>query len=165
MKTITRQKLVEMIDAEKGTEMVSIHITTEPSMNKTGNPFLGALKHVALSGVIGYDYNSSVNNQLVREGKEATFEAQPRTWGVRLDNRWVMHKEERYLTMKVQSSGEVLYTLNGDEVSKDAILPFLRKSKEPSTQEGLEKKVIHRDIKVSNIDTITMKGETYKVIG
>lgn len=164
MKTVTRDELVKLIDSEKGSEMVAIHVTTEPTMRKTGNPYVGTVKHQSLSGVIGYDYENSVNNQLVREGKEADFVAQPRSWGVRLDNRWVMHKEERYLTIKVQGAGPATYTLNGTEIEIEKLKPFIPEKKHASTQDDIEKKVIHRDIKLSNVEAITMKGETYRVV-
>jgi Tol biopolymer transport system component len=163
MKTITRNQLVEIIEAQKGTEMVSVYIGTDPRMNKTGNPYIGAMKYQTLSGIVGYDYQNSVNAQLAREGKEADFVAEPRQWGVRVSPKWVMHNDARYLTLKVQGSSAPTFILDGKEVDAEAIKPYLPKKKSPATQADLEKKVKHTDIKIDNIISINMKGETFMV--
>lgn len=161
MKTITRQDLINMIESEKGAEMVAVELCTDPRMRKTGNPFVGAVKFQSLSGVIGYDYENSVNNQLVREGKEADFVAEPRAWGTRISPKWVLHKEQRYLTLKVQAAGEPMFVFNGEELPLELVQPYLPEKKSPSTQDELEKKIRHTDIKIDNIVSINMKGDKF----
>lgn len=163
MKTITRSQLVEILEAEKGAEMVSVYIGTDPRMRKTDNPYIGALKFQTLSGIVGYDYENSVNNQLVREGKEADFKAEPRSWGVRISPKWVLHNDTRYLTLKIQGTSAPTFILNGEEIPYEKVKPFIPEKKSPATQADLEKKIKHTDIKIDNIISINMKGETFMV--
>ena len=53
-------------------------------MNKTNNPYFGKVrKQTKTSALINFDYESSVNRSLQKEGKDADFEAKGRTWGSR----------------------------------------------------------------------------------
>jgi hypothetical protein len=74
-----------------------------------------------------------------------------------------MHNDARYLTLKVQGSSAPTFILDGKEVDAEAIKPYLPKKKSPATQADLEKKVKHTDIKIDNIISINMKGETFMV--
>jgi hypothetical protein len=163
MKKITKDELREIINGVKGTTFVSIDMESEARMRKTGNPYVGATKVVTLSGAIGYDYTSSVNRQLDREGKETNFVAQPRAWG-KWENNWIEHKGFYYLPVKVQGASDPIFKYNGAVLEKSTLEPFLQESHKPHTQEALEKEVVVRDVKIDNIRKIRVLGDEFEVI-
>jgi hypothetical protein len=70
--------------------------------------------------------------------------------------------DELYLEMKVENSGDYIYMLNGEEIPKEKVAPYLPKKKEGERQD-LEKTVILRDYKIENVEQITIDGESYKI--
>lgn len=163
MKPITKTELIKRINEIKGTTIIAVDIVSEPKMRKTNNPYLGTTKVTTLSGIIGYSYENSVNLQLEREGKEADFKAQPRAWGT-YENNWIAHKGNYYLPIKVQGSSDPVFVREGVEIKKEVLEPFLYDSNKPHTQEGLEKEIVVRDIKIDSIRVIRMMGEEYMVV-
>lgn len=167
---ITTSEAVRIIQRNvQGTMAVSIDTDTEvdKSMNKTGNPFygMGIRKLSTLNGLIGFDYQNSVNNQADREGLEHR-EAKPRKWGILTDDRlFVIHKGKWYLQMKVQSATNVRYQYpDGNPIDVEVLEGFLKEKTKSSTQEGIEKEVIVRDITMSNITAMRFKGAEYAII-
>ena len=146
-----------------GTTAVTISCVTEPKMNKRNNPFYGTVeKRQTMNGIIGFDYEKAVNRLAEKEGAEAR-EAKPRAWGVLSDDRiWVLHNGGHYLRMKVQSScGEgpkYFIKETGEEISKELLKPWMPERKKSSTQSDLEGEVIERDITLSNVKVIRIKG-------
>ena len=163
MQNITVDQAVELVQGVKCTA-VSLDIETEPKMRVTGNPFLGVKKINAISGLIGFIYQNSCNNQLNREDKEQDFVPQPRKWGV-LDGNLVRHDGKIYVQIKVQSSDTPVYMLNGRRIDKSELTPFLVVSKKPHTQDNMDKEVVVRDVNMDNIRAIRMLGEEYIIGG
>ena len=163
MKTITKKELIELVNGIKGTTFISADIASEPKMRKTDNPYLGATKVTTLSGAINFDYESSVNNQLDREGKEADFKAAPRSWGQHVDN-WIEHKGNYYLPIKVQGHSDPIFIHEGNKIDKEVLKPFLYESHKPHTQEELDKEVVVRDVKIENIRVIRILGGEYLIV-
>jgi len=153
----------------RGTTAVSIVTETPVRMvkkhreTKLPNPYIGAIKVQVKNGLIGFDYENSVNYQAVREEKQER-ETKQRAWGTLSDNRiWVLHKGNHYLQLKLQSVGETHYYLDGEEIPAEEIKPYLSGSNKSSTQEDLEKVIIVNDIKIENIKAITMFGKQVKI--
>jgi len=163
MKIITKHELIDRINEVKGTTFISVDIASEPRMRKTGNPYLGATKHVSLSGAINHDYENSVNKQLAREGKEADFEVKKRSWGEHVDN-WVVHKDKYYLPIKIEGSSDATYVYEGELVDNDELKPFLYESKKPKTQDDVVKEIIVRDVKIDSIKRIRAFGEEFEIV-
>lgn len=165
---ITTEEATNIIQRNvKGTMAISIDAVTVPTLLKTGNPFNdNILKHCTMSGLIGFDYENSVNNQDKREGGEGNRVAQPRKWGVLSDDRlFVLHKGKTYLQMKVQSSSLPVYTdLQGNEIPYESVKPFVPVKKASSTQEGIEKEVIVRDVNMENVKSMRFIGQDYVII-
>lgn len=158
--------LVPLIrDKVKGTTFVSIDYECDPRLKKTGNPYRNCkvVKRNTMTGVIGFDYQSSVNRQAAREGKEDRL-AKSRKWGVLTPDRiFVEHKDNFYLQMKVESSSTPTYHVLGDdgierEIPKKEIEAFIPEKSTSSTQEDLNREVILRDVAISNIRRIRMMG-------
>ena len=165
MKKITKAELITLVDSATGASFVSVDMESEAKMRKTGNPYVGAIKEVTLSGQINFDYANAVNNQLTRENNvtAGTFTAQERAWGSREGN-WITHNGNHYLTIKVQTTSEPTFIFEGKPVDKAALAPFLTESKKPHTQAELDKEVIVRDVKLDSIKVIRAFGEEYKVV-
>lgn len=161
MKIVTEQAFIDLVNAKDGAEFVSVEIATTPAMRKTNNPFLGCTKFTTVTGILGYDYQASVNNQLMREGKSPDFIAEKRAWGERISPKWVTHKGNMYMTVKVQGSSEPVYVKDGKQIPLAEIEPFLYDKPEPQTQieAGVEKTVKHMDVKLPNVKVIRMRGE------
>lgn len=168
MKTkVTTSEIVSIIQRTvKGTMAVSVDAVTVPDMRKTGNPYIGrVLKHCTMNGLIGFDYENAVNNQAKREGLAGEREAKPRQWGVLTPDRlFVTHKGSYYLQMKVQSASDPVYFLDGKEIAVETIKGFMPVKKASSTQEGLEKEVIVRDVKLENVKGIRFNGADYEIL-
>ena len=82
--------------------------------------------------------------------------------GVLSDSRlFVHHKGQSYLQVKVQSTTDTVYLLNGEEISYDLLKPYLSATGTSSTQADLDKEIIVNDIKMANVKAITMQGETF----
>lgn len=157
--------------SNNGTTTIGFESLTEPSMNKTNNPFFGkVLKVSSVGGMIGYDYENSVNNQLGREGKEKTFVSQPRKWGVRDENHpfLVRHTkkgetvERFYLSVKVQQSNKKPIYLDKETlevIPTEKLRPYLKESKKPNTQEDLDKEIIIRDYEISTLRKMSIGGQ------
>jgi len=169
MKTVvTVSEVVNIISRTvKGTMAVSVDAVTVPDMRKTGNPYYGNIEKLCtMNGLIGFDYENSVNNQAAREGLEAR-EAKPRKWGIlTADRLFVLHKGKTYLQMKVQSASVPIYRdNNGTIVGKDTLRPWLQeKSSVSSTQADLEKEVVVRDVTMQNLIGLRFNHAEYEII-
>lgn len=161
MKRITKRELIDIISNNKGCEAISIDIETHPRMKKIGNPFEGVIKVCSLSGLIGFNYENSVNNQLERENKERNFRAQERIWGKHYNPYFIIHNDNFYLNIKVQFASESKYFLNGKEIKVEEILPYLYESKKPHTQDNLKNEIVVRTVKIDSIKRLRYKGEEY----
>lgn len=178
MATLTRDQLVTNLHSMNNTVLGTVRTITEPAMNKTGNPFYGNLWKVQdLSCSIGaWNYTRTVNNRRLKEWKERLLtnpnEPQPapfvpgdRVNGTeRVPNSPFARKgDQLYLELSVNEClHQKFIDGNGNEVSKTALEPFLKKSK-PNTSQELENEVILRTIKIENVVSITFGGVTVEV--
>ena len=164
MQVVTQDKLVNILNGKKGAFFATIFSRTKPDMNKTNNPYYDkVLKESEVNVCLNWIYENAVNNQREREGKEPDFEAEPRSWGVRIPKHpFVIHKGKLYLEAKIQKSLGHKYKLNGKEISEEIIQRYLRKKTEGSRQK-LETPVKLRDYSIDNIISIIMDGEQYVV--
>lgn len=168
MQIVTKQELIEKIETIKTSSAVSVHVETEVDMNKTNNPLYGAVKENIVAGLVGFDYEVSVNNQLGREDKELDFVMQGHKWAVPMENgnKNLLQNKARtktYLRIKVQSTGSPTYFFNGQEISKETIAPYLKEHRKPHTQDNLDKEIIVRTYCLDNILSMKMLGDEYIV--
>lgn len=165
---ITANDLVTLLNENGAAEFVGIDLITDPTddMRKKDNPYLGSTKHYSVSGILGYNYENSVNNQLEREGKVADFSVEGRRWGTRINRFLVEHKGQFYITVKVQIEADPIYVKGAKSFPLDEVKPFLYAKKEPARQldAGVEKVVIHRDFKIASIKYIRMRNEELEIV-
>lgn len=77
---ISLRELVDRLLRVKGTTFIQLSATTEPKMNKTGNPLFGnVVKDSITNSIVGFSYENMVNNargkELSVEVREACLEA------------------------------------------------------------------------------------------
>jgi len=170
-------ELSERLNVRKGAQMVTMIARTIPDL-KGGkkSPLAGRLveKQSRVNGVVNWSYENAVNNQRCREektlldphGQIEHFISEPRRWGKRCHgSAFVRHiptgKEEKrvYVEFKHQNSLGTQYFIDGLPVDKDEVEPHLR-DKDESSRQGVDKKIILRDYRISSIEYITFGGET-----
>jgi len=152
----------------RGTSIVSLTTITDPRLKKTGLPigYKGVVKVSEVNGMIGYDYENSVNNRRKKEqGDDAEkFVTQGRLWGTRLNRVFVVHKGGLFVTIKIERTlaKPRYYDAKGEEVTKEEIASFLPAPRKATTQ-GVEQDVIHREYKLLSIQEIRMGGNVYRI--
>ena len=192
MKTLSIQELIDLLDARRGAEFVTITARVDARLVKkdreTGepNPYAGATKVSRVNGLINWCYANSVNNQRKREDVEGEFVPESRRWGqrrfvnaagepvydrsasVRL-SPFVDHKQAVYLEMKVERSlGHQYEAVDGSPLTDEQVAPYLPARSSSSRQE-VENPVILRDYTLdkngeSNILAIAIGGENYVIV-
>tara|TARA_R100000908_G_C3697287_1_gene109193 strand:- start:57 stop:590 length:534 start_codon:yes stop_codon:yes gene_type:complete len=151
----------------KGHSFAGLQSLTDSGARKTGNPFKNKiiLKESQTLVNVGFHYSNSLVNQAKRENVSTEFDIKPRKWGTRLPNcPLVEHKGNYYLEAKVEKVYATRYMdIDGNELSKEDVLPFLSKKKESATQDRLEKKIYLRDFKLASIRKFAFDGKVYLV--
>lgn len=163
---ISFAKLTKILFDVVGHKFLTITTETEPKMRKTNNPYFGKVKKVVTSNVsMNFDYSTVVNNRLNKEGKEKTFVAKPRVWGERIPNTcFIMHNDAMYVELHYKSEpSSTKFFLDGNEIEKTLIQEFLQEPNSNAEHQGLDKEVILRDVKISNIKEVKINGFHYVV--
>lgn len=163
MKTVTVQQLAQVLANVNSAQPFGLSSLTEPALAKPAPFAIRKLSRV--SGFIA-NWESLVNNQLAREGKEKTFEASPRKWGRHVSLALVEHKGAHYLSTKVQHAKPVFLVKQSPQspwliVAKSVVAPFLAPSKPAAV--GTDKGLFHRDYSLASVARLSIGGETYRV--
>jgi hypothetical protein len=151
----------------KGYSFAGLQTLTDARAKKTDNPFKDkiVLKESQLLVNVGFHYSNSLVNQAKRENVSTEFDVQPRKWGIRLPNcALVEHKGNYYLEAKVEKVFQTRFTdVDGNELSKEDVNPFLPKKRESATQDKLVKKIYLRDFKLASIQKFAFDGKIYLI--
>jgi hypothetical protein len=177
MKKITKKELIEMflnpeVSGLNGSSFIGIDTLTDVKLTGgKANPMQGGVQKATVgSSVMIFSnkksnaYENMVERRLAAEGKDPeSFQLQPRTWGVRIENTpLIIHKEEYYLEVIFLKAGGTSYYYNSKPIKKDLIQGMPEKS-EGGEQGGLDNKVIIRTYKLNSIARITINKEVYIV--
>lgn len=167
-KTISRDQLISILTNVDRATPVTMTCMTDARARKTGNPFESIHKLSTVNGFIGFDYESVVNRQLTREGKDANFVSNSRSWGSHVSKCLVQKGTKLYLAFKPQSSTEPLFYGKKDgkllRTSRKAIEAFLPAKKEGGSEtQGTDTAVQYRNYDVDNIMTLTINKEKFYV--
>ena len=177
---ITFSDFENLVRSKKGTNFVTFTYEGPANLLKGGrkgvpvNPYSDVRKRYQVNGTVGFSYESSVNRQRTREGKEADFTPTDRAWGTKEDSFIVRHvpatgenvgKDMSYLIVKVE---RVLTTPeyideNGMVLPKEALDPWLRKPS-PAARQGIDREVIYRTYTIANIKNLRINGVVYQLI-
>ena len=180
---ITKQDLVNILIMAMATaESVEVQTYSVAKMNKRNNPL--AKERVnrlqTIEYAFGQSYEQRVNEALVENGKEGTFESKSLPWG-----KWVEGAEgaviahnkngedKLYMRVYLKENGvkSTEYFVNGNPATQsdlDTIAEFTpSRTKDSSTQSdaGLEqsKQIVVNVVDFDNIITITIDGTTYEL--
>ena len=164
--TITATTDVKMNKAKKFVLDDDNNYTYEdgkPLSEKVDNPYMGAVCTKSTNGIINFDYQNAVNRQLVREGKDAEFEAKERKWGKHVTKAIIEHKDNYYIQIRVGKTYGHKYMLEGAEVDYNKLKAFVTPRK-VSDHQGTEKEIVIRDIKFDgSVESITLDKVQYVV--
>jgi hypothetical protein len=182
MRIITKDKLVEMLLNYQGASFITLVTATTPKMNlrhretKAPNPFLGkrVLRTANRHGILGASYEQAVNNQRVREehpqGGEFKAESLWNGAGEHVEGsrNLVRHKTSGkiYVVFYPHREGSVMedtWTVDGTEISQDALVPYLPPVSDGSKRQETERAVAWRTIAIDNVIQITVHGETFMI--
>jgi aryl carrier-like protein len=175
--SIGKIELIEKFSNITGCIDCNLVTVTEVKMNKTGNPYLGAVKVSKVWGKIGSDYSNGVNNQLGRQGENLDFVAMAHKWARVSDfskNWYVDCKTGSKIYLKViigHKSAEKAeaekpsYFFNGKEIDVELLKPFMVAKSKPKTQDKIDegKEIIFRLYGIDSIKAINLLSERYEV--
>ena len=173
METISRKMLVEMLNnVEKGT-FCFVSMETILSMNKKNNPYFEkVIKRTNGNYYLGGSYQQRVNNNMIKEGIEPTFESEKPT-GKHHVSKVVLRDDKtdtiEYLMLEPFENIKTKKTLffEGREITDPIELELIKsfeKKRSESIQGGQEKKVLCITPKIENIREIHFNKHKYQVI-
>lgn len=125
----------------------------------------GITKRTKYNVLLNAVYSNMVNNQLVRENKEPNFQAKP-NWHEKVydsENGSVVRNrnkhEDLYLMVAVNHSKTFEYFVNGVQANAEqiAIIKKFREKATMPTNQGTDKPIIIRTIKLEGIETFNNK--------
>jgi hypothetical protein len=167
-KAITSSELVEILQNLDKPTFANVVSETVVKMAKTNNPYFESIiKHTKQNLLLCADYESRVNNNLLKESKENDFVADINKVGSHVSKCVLWNEKtqkfylqyERFLEIKPQ----VFYTYNGVEIDKEKFLQYMPKNYQANTQSELDKKVIFQTFKIESIKEITLNKVKYIV--
>ena len=165
IQVISQIDLLGILKDFAGFSFAGLQTLTDARAKKTDNPFPEkiVLKESQLLVNVGFHYSNSLVNQAKRENVSTEFDVQPRKWGERIKGTsLVEHKGNYYLEAKVEKVFQTRFTdIDGNELDKQDVLPFLPKKRESATQDRLEKKIYLRDFKLASIRKFAFDGKLY----
>ena len=157
------QKAVEKLEevlADK-VRFISFESQTVPKMRKTNNPYFDTVVKVTRAVVqVGRDYETAVNNQLKKEGKEPNFVASTPSGRHHISKLLTAKNDDEkqlYLNIfyfnndKARIQVKYVDTITGKEIDKALLAPFMPKASE-AAQGGVDKKIILRTYKLESIN-------------
>lgn len=170
LKTITDQEAFRILSAIKGTRLLSFEACVEVRLPKRkwvdaqGKARPTVYKISKVNAAIGFNYESSVNRQLTREGKEAEFEALPSTVGTHIPGTPFIKNENTgnlLLWVKVEKvCDDPRYICDGMPIEKAEFEALMAPPSESSRQ-GTDKTIICRAYSFKNITNFNLSGTKY----
>ncbi len=188
MPAVTREELVALLLAVRGSTFVTLTTYTQPEMraydgeriligrekrknvwqdNRVRNPYYQrAWKRAKVNGAVGFWYGNAVNNQRFREDKDADFESLEHAFHVHIPGSPVtVHADDPsrlYLPVLHPASLGYQYEVDGEVIDKELINPWLRQKTEGERQQ-LDKPRIYREYRLDHITDVSINGAWYEV--
>lgn len=142
---------------------IGLHTVTIPKLLKKSRrtkepcPYGHIEKHSRVTGQIGGDYETAVNNRLDKLGETPDFEAQGRSWGSHVgDSPIVSHNGKFYLHYRaLQHHSSKFFDENGNEVPRSDLVDYL-----PLDNDEI---VTVRSVLVNNIRSIRIEGNEFTI--
>jgi hypothetical protein len=169
MKYVKEQTILAAINDGGSATFASVTATVEHKVAKTNNPLRQSTitKRVKYRVILNANYANVVNNQRVREGKEADFVPKA-NWHEKVydsvNGSIVRNRKDHdstYLSAIVQSADVQQFFVDGREATESEIATIKSFTPQKSAaNQGVEKEVIFRTIKIGNIESITVNKMT-----
>lgn len=166
IKKITQKALRNRLAAHNGASPLTIVALTEARAIK--NPYGKIYKLSKVNGFMGTSYETAVRKREIQEGNFPTFEAQSRVWGKKQNKCLATHKENSYLSLRpLKIVSPIRYFVKDQfgrfkQIERALIERFLVETAAPN--QPVEKPIIYRNYKLSNIRKIKMNGEVWRVV-
>jgi len=166
VKTVSPVLLAGILSTIEGAEPIGLSTFTQVKVAATC-PFHAVAKLSRMNAFTGANWEKTVNRQLAREGKEATFERSSRKWGQRIGAALVEHKGNYYLPTHIQHTNPPIYLVKTREqapwipVPKSLVAAYLPESKAANV--GTEKELYYRDFSLGSITRLALNGTEYRV--
>jgi len=178
---ITISQFAILLASYNGSKFAQAQSVTEPKLNKksrtTGEPlpFATVLNCRNINIQLNYNYENQIVGREIKEGGEATFEAQEHAWAKPVKGALATHKSAvadmlnldlskcymPYVKIRVDSQK---YIADGKEISKDILLPFMPPKDDYSNQ-PIENKVRVEYMKLTSVKTFVCDGTEYQIVG
>ena len=168
MVQVNQSEILEILMNVDKPTFVHIVSETEPSMSKTGNPFLGTKKVSRGTYFIGGTYEQMVEILMKKEGIQGTFTSDKCTIGEHV-TKCVQFNERlnryylQYFTFKTSKIKSKFY-FGGNEIEKTLLESYLKKSS-PSSKQPQENKLDVKSFKIESIKFISLNKVKYEVVG
>ena len=172
MRTISRAKLLVLINNAKRGTFAKVIQVSDPKFKKGVSNELGitsALKVTELSVILGSEYQNRVESQLVKENKDISEYQKGESWWKPANENYTIaeHKKNdklKYLIYSpyANSYPRSKYLINGK--IKSDVPDSLKPSKSKPTNQGTDKEVLIRVLKLDGIRTIQFGGKAYRVL-
>jgi hypothetical protein len=167
MVQINQNELLEILMNWNEPTFVHIVTETEPTMTKTGNPYLGVKKLMRGTYFIGGTYEDMVITRMKKEGIRGTFKSEKCSVGEHV-TKCVQFNEKlnRYYlqyfsfpSSKIKSK----FIFEGNEIEKTLLEGYLKKRSETSRQPQENKHDV-KSFMLKNIKFITLNKVKYQVV-
>lgn len=163
-----------------GCSFAHIRTVTTPKFLKksrtTGMPLPNAsdIRKVSEFGCgLGYDYVKSIENRLVKEGKDISAYEAGETWHQAFNGSKVIREHKKtgekyfYVSLNTNNSPSVKFVnvVTGEEIDKASLVDFLPTESAPTNQglsEGNEVQV--RTLKLESLKGLSACGEVFEVL-
>lgn len=174
-KQVTTKELAVILASAKSGR-VTIVTKSNPKMlvkdrvTKQPNPFSVIEKLSTQHAQIGASYSNCVNNQLVREGKDADFTPQDHAYAEGVsDTPLMQHKTNGtlYVAIKREAAkhtNKSVYLADGVEVDYSEVANYIPAPRPSTNNQGTDKAVFWATPKVASIVELRMGGTIYKVV-
>lgn len=165
--TVNISQLAQILRGVSHAMPIAFAALVNVKARKTGNPFGDIAKFSRVQAFTGFDYESSVNRQLSREGKDQlTFEAKERSWGERISPALVENNGKLYLVAKIERTAKPIFLTrrNGflSVTPKEMVAPFLPPSR-PATNQGTEKEIVYRNYSLESLISLSIAGRKLRI--
>lgn len=180
---ITKEELSAILTKSTANE-ISVVTYGEAKMNKKGNPFFAkegrsfvavneVTKRTKVTYDFGGDYETRVNEALVADGSNGTFNASGLPWGEWAEyGKIIRNGEKLYIRVYINrdNKAETTFYVDGKQATDEqvnTIKEFTPEKKEKAKQanEGLvaEKQVIPNVVDFDKIESIEIDGVEYEL--
>lgn len=137
------------------TTMTEVKLNKKDKTKEFTNDLPTIFKLQKIQAELNVNYEDRMNKILLESGQEPTFKSEGMPWGESIDDKWVIHKEQKYLkVINGVSSDEPNYVFKNDEgqleeIEYEVFEKFLPASKPKS--DSTEPKVNFKVYQLSSI--------------